>query len=281
MPCMSNFPLEQVRVRPTKERGQNFVSFPYLLEEFVAFAKISEEVDAVVEIGPGLGALTEVLASHCQKKNIPLYFIEVEERFCSYLSQKFPQCTCINADVREVDFTEIGKRLHVVGNLPYSITSEILFLLLNQNEANKIFNKATFLVQKEFAQRIGAVPGTKAFGVPTVLTQVVAGVELGEIFDGTCFYPQTEVDSQLMNISFLSESLVPHELQALFELLVRTGFSRRRKKMRNVLIESKLFFEESLDKALELARIAPSSRAEQISPLQYVVCAKNYLDLVK
>lgn len=258
--------LRDLNVRPSKERGQNFLIRPEVPEAIVAFAAAPAGAH-IVEIGPGTGALTQLLAgAH------PLTLIEIEPNFCEYLREKYPQARIINQDARNVDLSEIGSQLFVFGNIPYVFSTEIVFQLLKHRRA---IHHAVLMVQREFAERVAAKPGGRDYGSLSVAVQIFADVELGPIVPGDSFHPPTAVQSRVMKLSFLKEPRVDVGDSAYFEVVVRGAFSQRRKKVLNSLLSCGRWTKECLLSALSGAGISPDVRAEQIDIAGFAALAKQ------
>ena len=248
--------LRDLDVRPTKERGQNFLIRPEIPEAIANFGNVPEDAH-VVEIGPGTGALTEHLARFKR-----LTLIEIEPKFCELLATKFPHATIINADVRTVDFATIGSDLYVYGNIPYVFSSEIVFRLIANRTQVK---QAVMMVQKEFAERLAAPTSTRAYGSISVSAQLFADIELGIIVPGDAFHPPTEVQSRVMKLNFRETPRAHVPDYEFFQVVVRASFSQRRKKLINSLMSQGRWPKEKVLQALEAAGISPDVRAETLS----------------
>lgn len=249
--------LKDLRVRPSKERGQNFVIEPYVIEEIINCGDFRPQ-DSIIEIGPGLGALTGELSRASR-----LHLIEIEPKFAEELSQRYPHVEVITEDVREVDFTRFGPGPHVVfGNLPYSFSTDILFHLIEQR---KVVSRATLLLQREFAERVASPPGSRIYGVLSIMVQLWGEVSLGTVIPGDAFHPPTKVDSQILTIRFLKEPRIAEELLDLFGLVVRLSFLQRRKKIFNSLSRCGHFDDGVLSESFAESGISPDSRAEALS----------------
>jgi 16S rRNA (adenine1518-N6/adenine1519-N6)-dimethyltransferase len=248
--------LKDLNVRPSKGRGQNFSVDPALTAAIVEFGR-PEEAATIIEIGPGLGALTEKLCFAGKK----LILIEVEESFCSELKQKYPNAQIINQKVQEVDFARFGDNLTVFGNIPYIFSTEIIFHLIQHSRSVK---RAVLLLQKEFADRVAAPPGSRTYGVLSVMAQLWCEVRLGPVFDGTSFYPPPKVDSRILELNFRQKPLIPEQEIPWFRKVVQGSFLNRRKMLHNSLKASGLWTETSAPELLKIG-ITPSIRAEQLS----------------
>jgi 16S rRNA (adenine1518-N6/adenine1519-N6)-dimethyltransferase len=258
--------LRDLNVRPSKERGQNFLIRPEVPEAIVAFGAAPAGAH-IVEIGPGTGALTQLLEGVTS-----LTLIEIEPKFCEYLHEKYPHATIINQDARTVDFSSIGSQLFVFGNIPYVFSTEIVFQLLQYRSA---IRHAVLMVQREFAERVAAKPGGRDYGSLSVAVQIFADVELGPIVPGDSFHPPTAVQSRVMKLTFLKEPRVDVGDPAYFEIVVRGAFSQRRKKVLNSLLSCGRWTKECLLLALQGAGISPDVRAEQIDIVGFAALAKQ------
>ncbi|HUS06440.1 MAG TPA: 16S rRNA (adenine(1518)-N(6)/adenine(1519)-N(6))-dimethyltransferase RsmA [Bryobacteraceae bacterium] len=244
---------------PGRRLGQHFLVRKSILERIAAAACPGPPAPActtVVEIGPGRGALTEHLLQRAER----LIAIEVDTVLVHYLQQKFrgnPRLTIVNADVLQTDLAQWGP-VTVAGNLPYYITSPILDRVLT---LGTLLQRATFLVQKEVAERIAAPPGRREYGYLSVQTQIFSEPKiLFEVPPGA-FHPPPKVDSAVIA---LAPRLVPLTGDP-SALLAFAGacFRHKRKTLRNNLLE--LYPKEVLDTLPE-----GKLRAEQLSIPQFL-----------
>ncbi|MBI3578720.1 MAG: ribosomal RNA small subunit methyltransferase A [Ignavibacteriales bacterium] len=215
---------------PKKSLGQNFLQDDNVARNIVERLHLQQD-DVVVEIGPGKGALTQHLTSHANA----IIAIELDERAVGVLKELFgPTIEIIHADVREVNLTGLsqqrGKRFRIIGNIPYYITSEILFWLFEHYAA---VVDATMMVQLEVARRFVAKPRTKDYGILSILTQFYSKPELLFKVSRNSFYPKPSVDSAVVKFEFHRK--LPECNQKLFKNIVRSTFGKRRKTLRNGL----------------------------------------------
>lgn len=248
--------LKQLQVRPSKERGQNFVIDPAVIDTIAGFAPPQPDED-IIEVGPGLGALTQALTG-----GRSLTLIEIEKSFCGPLAEKFPGVKIVNDDVRFVDFSQLGHDLVVFGNLPYVFSTDIIFHLVAHAQVVK---RAVLLLQREFAERVAASPGGRDFGVLSVMAQLSCDVALGPIVPPTAFHPAPKVDSRVLGLYFLKEPRVPVHDVKWFRRVVQAAFHMRRKKIHNSLRSSGLWSAEEIDEALTIVGIDKGRRAETLS----------------
>lgn len=256
--------LRRLDVRPSKRRGQNFTIDPSVVRTIAEFGAVRAG-ESLVEIGPGLGALTERLVEFG-----PLTVIEIESAFAASLTEKFPSIKVISEDVRNVDFSTLGSDLVVFGNLPYSFSTDIVFHLLGYRTCIK---RAVLLLQREFVERLAAPPGGRDYGSLTVAVQLWADVKSGPVVPGTVFHPPTAVESQVVELRFLRDSRVPIADPVWFERVVRAAFNQRRKMLLNTLRSLPGISREQIVSALESVGISPQLRAETLSISQFAAMA--------
>ncbi len=269
--------------RPRKRWGQSFLHDGNIARKIVALADIRCD-DTVVEIGPGTGALTTFLVPHAQK----LILIEVDPCLVVGLERNFgsvERVEIVHGDVLAFDFATAAKKygvekFKVVANVPYSIASPILFHLL---AARQLVSTATLMVQKEVADRITSRPGTKEYGIPTVLLSVYGSIERAFDVPPTCFHPVPRVVSSVIKIAFHPDPIMPMADEELFRRLVRQAFHHRRK----TLINNLLSWRDVLvpyDNLLKLWRDLKWDlrvRAESLAPHQFVQLSNELAKFMK
>lgn len=249
---------------PKKSLGQHFLRDPRVRDRLVQAIDPKGD-DFLVEIGPGEGVLTEALASSAGR----LIAIEIDPSLALALSRRLPNVEVIVQDVLEVDFSSLGENLKVAGNLPYYISTPILFHLL------KFPNIASmhFLLQKEVAERLASPPGSRIYGRLSVMVQEKCEVKKGFLVKPGSFFPPPKVDSMQVSL-YPCPPRVPLLDEELFSRLVRLAFSKRRKMLKGAL------FPEIKEETLERAGLDPCLRPEAIPPEGYVRLA-NILALEK
>jgi 16S rRNA (adenine1518-N6/adenine1519-N6)-dimethyltransferase len=257
--------LRDLDLRPSKERGQNFLIRPEVVEAIVNFGAAPVGAN-LVEIGPGMGALTALLRDYQS-----LTLIEIEPKFCELLRERFPEARIINQDAREVDLSAIGDHLFVFGNIPYVFSTEIVFHLLKYR---RVVKSAVLMTQREFAERVAAPPGGREYGSLSVAVQVFADVELGPIVSGDSFHPPTAVESRVMKLKFLDAPRFDVGDPLYFEHVVRGAFAQRRKKVVNSLLSRGRWSKEAIVGALEAAGVSLDARAERITIAQFADMAR-------
>ena len=261
--------LKRLSVMPSKRKGQNFIIDDSVIENIVNFGN-PVSTEQLVEIGPGLGALTREL-----NKVSNLSVVEIEPAFCEDLKNELPGLNVICADARTVDFRQIGENLTVFGNLPYAFSTEIIFHLI---ESAAHIQRAVLMLQKEFVERLAASPGGKTYGALSVGCQLHVDIITGPVIPGRSFHPPTAVDSMLMEMRFLKTPRFAVSSYVMFRRVVRAAFSMRRKKLSNSLRSLGMFSNEMTKEILERAGIDPSRRAETVSVEEYVKLSNIVMD---
>jgi 16S rRNA (adenine1518-N6/adenine1519-N6)-dimethyltransferase len=246
-----------------KRFGQNFLVSPGIIRKIVE-AIAPRPGDRIVEIGPGLGALTEPLLAALDHLDV----VEIDRDLIARLSERFPpgRLTIHEGDALAFDFAALGSDLRVVGNLPYNISTPLLFHLA---DASASVRDMHFMLQKEVVDRMVAEPGTGDFGRLSVMLQYRFDMErLFKVPPGA-FSPAPQVDSAIVRLLPKAPAQLTARDQTLFAKLVATAFGQRRKMLRNNL-------RELVDEAgLEAAGIAPTARAEELAVADYIRLANS------
>lgn len=212
-----------------KSLGQHFLYNPVILRNIVDAAELCPE-DLVVEIGPGPGELTKIIAEKVKK----VIAIELDETLYEKLKpklSKYSNIELIQGDALEYPFRTLPE-FKVVANIPYYITTPIIFKLLDAKETLK---SVTLTVQKEVAERIVAEPGGKEYGVLTIAVRYHASASLRLIIPKEAFRPSPKVDSAVVHLTILERPSIVLKDGAFFFRVVRTAFSQRRKMLSNSL----------------------------------------------
>jgi 16S rRNA (adenine1518-N6/adenine1519-N6)-dimethyltransferase len=240
---------------PKKYLGQNFLFDPSILKRIVEVSGINEK-DTVVEIGPGLGTLTNLLA----KKSSKVIAIELDYNLYKKLKERLQDLNnveIIHGDALKFPYETIGP-FKVVANIPYYITTPLIFRLL---KARRYLESITLTVQKEVAKRIVALPGTKDYGILSISVQYYGSPELKFIIPRGAFRPIPKVDSAVIYIKIEETPRVSVQDERLFFRVVRTAFSQRRK----ILSNSLKSISNTINDILKEAHIEPSRRAETLT----------------
>jgi 16S rRNA (adenine1518-N6/adenine1519-N6)-dimethyltransferase len=266
-----------------KSLGQNFLTDTHVLDKIIAAAHLTQNA-GVLEIGPGMGALTERVAA--KAKNVVA--IEIDQRLIPVLRQLLTTQTnveIIHGDVMKVDLHEMVRQhfqevesIHVVANLPYYITSPILARLL---EERLPFHSIVVMIQKEVADRFTAKPGTKDYSSFSVLIQYFAEVEVVTQVSRHVFIPRPKVDSTVIKLTLRERPLVDVVDEVLFFNIVRASFAQRRKTLLNTL-QANLFSTHTKKEVaswLQHNAIHPNRRGETLH-LQEFAAIANFISQV-
>lgn len=240
---------------PKKRLSQNFLYDPKILKRIIQVAGVSPD-ETVVEIGPGPGRLTRLLAERAGR----VIAIELDRDLYSRLRAEtadLDNLELINGDALKYPYEGIGSEFKVVANIPYHITTPIIFRLLKER---RMLRSMTLTVQKEVAERAAASPGSKTYGVLSVMVQFHGRARLKFVIPRGAFRPRPRVDSACLHVVVSEGPTVEVRDEAVFRAVVKAAFSQRRKTLRNSL---KALTEDS-EGALRSAGIDPSLRAEAI-----------------
>ncbi|MEJ2603298.1 MAG: 16S rRNA (adenine(1518)-N(6)/adenine(1519)-N(6))-dimethyltransferase RsmA [Gammaproteobacteria bacterium] len=243
--------------RPRKRFGQHFLHDPGVVSRIVA-AVAPAAGEHLVEIGPGEGVLTAPLS----RAPVTLDAVELDRDLAASLQQRFagaPNVTIHQADALDFDYGALGEDLRVVGNLPYNISTPLLFHLIGHREAIRDMH---FMLQREVVDRMSAAPGGKAYGRLTVM--LACSMQVERLFDvpPEAFRPPPRVHSSVVRLTPLEEPLAIADRQ-LFGALVTSAFSRRRKTLKNALAD---WLDAS---AIADAGIDPGLRPERLTPDEF------------
>jgi 16S rRNA (adenine1518-N6/adenine1519-N6)-dimethyltransferase len=236
--------LQEHHLAPKKKFGQNFLVHRHTAEAIVHAGEIGPD-DVIVEVGVGLAALTIPLARTARQ----VVGIEIDSGIIRFHEQEHDlpdNVTLLHQDILKTDFDELqrqcGGRLKIMANLPYSISNPFIFKLI---ENRRHVEKATVMLQKEVADRLLAGPGSKDYGIPSVLLQHCARVRKMMTLSPAEFHPQPKIDSVVIRISFPLDQNRPRTLSSeeseLFTRIVRSAFSQRRKTILNTLTSANFF----------------------------------------
>jgi 16S rRNA (adenine1518-N6/adenine1519-N6)-dimethyltransferase len=256
--------LKQLSTHPRKRMSQNFMVSETALEVMV-HALCLKSGDTVLEIGAGLGFLTELLSRSAKK----IIAVEMDKRFCGYLSQRFGSGS--NVQVLQSDilqYTPSAKSLKCIGNIPYQVTSPLLEWLIRNR---RHWTSVLLTVQREIAVRLTAKEGMKDRSSLTCWVGLHAAVERLTDFKPNVFYPQPAVDSSLIRLKFYPQPLYPSHVAKRLHQLIRLTFQQRRKTLINSLSQDALgFTKEQVRDSLLRSEIGPQARPEELTLRQWV-----------
>ena len=264
--------------RPKKQLGQNFLVNPEPLKIILEAGALTAH-DTVIEIGAGLGCLTDAVVGHVER----VIAVEVDELLFNALAAQFStdsRVQLLNADILKVEFDSllsegtgtVPTTFKVIANLPYSITTPILWKLLAHH---KQIHSCVLMMQKEVAERIAASPGGKDYGALTIGVTYYAEATLIATLPPENFYPAPKVDSALLKLTMREKPKVAVEDEELFFRIVRTAFRTRRKMLKNALVRGRFVSGEVLAAKFEELGIAPQRRAETLDITEFAALANS------
>lgn len=221
-----------MEIKPLKRFGQNYLRDRNILNKIVDEINPQPD-DIIIEIGPGLGALTEELINKTDK----FYAVEIDNRAAEILKQKFKNFNLINNDFLKTDlesFTSGKNKLRITGNIPYNLTSPIIFKMIDNHE---IIKDSVLMVQYEVAKRMTADKNSKDYGILSVLLNYFGNVKLCFKVSPNVFYPKPKVFSAVVHIRF-NENTTSEKEKKFFIMIVKASFGNRRKTLKNSLSNS-------------------------------------------
>ncbi len=273
--------LKEEKLAPKKQLGQNFLVHKSTAEAVARCGQIHSD-DIIIEVGVGLGALTQPIAEQATQ----VIGLEVDSGIVRFHKEKedLPDnVTLLHQDILKADFEELQRLsngpLKIMANLPYSISNPFLFKLIEHQEK---MDWATVMLQKEVADRLTAEPGTKQYGIPTVLLKSCATVKSLLTLKPAEFHPRPKIDSVVVRIEFTDKKDIEERVhdRLLFQRIVRAAFSQRRKTLLNTLTAGGFFrqvadgdkkLEKQLTKETIIAGdISPGIRAEVLDLDQFI-----------
>jgi 16S rRNA (adenine1518-N6/adenine1519-N6)-dimethyltransferase len=270
--------LEERGLSPRKRFGQNFLIREDIADRIVEHCHLRDN-DVAVEIGAGAGALTPRLATAVRK----LYAIEKDRGLVDLLQEDltgWPHLEIVSADILEFDFTALARtegveRIVVVGNIPYNITTPILEHLFAHGAAVRC---AVLLVQKEYAERLGAAAGTPAYGSLTLFARYHALLEPLMRLKPSAFWPRPDVDSMLVRFFMRDHAPVEVPSAELLFRIIRGSFHMRRKQLMNTLQESLGLPRVRVERLCRHAGIVPQRRGETLTLEEFARLARAAAD---
>ncbi|OOB80506.1 MAG: 16S rRNA (adenine(1518)-N(6)/adenine(1519)-N(6))-dimethyltransferase [Epulopiscium sp. Nuni2H_MBin003] len=259
--------LNKYPIMMKKRYGQNFLIDPHVLSKIIASANITED-DCVIEIGPGIGSVTEELVKKAKK----VIAIEIDKDLIPILNDqfgKYDNFILISSDVLKINMQELiekeasGLNVKVVANLPYYITTPIIMMLL-ENELP--LSSITVMVQKEVADRIVACPASKEYGAITASVSYYSAAEIVANVPQNCFMPRPNVTSAVIKLTLYKEPPVNVEDKPLFFNIIKASFAQRRKTLLNTLYSNitMSITKEELREILDNSGIGATARGETL-----------------
>ncbi|RPF51193.1 16S rRNA (adenine(1518)-N(6)/adenine(1519)-N(6))-dimethyltransferase RsmA [Aquisalibacillus elongatus] len=277
--------MKQYELGFKKSLGQNFIIDANILKKIVDQAGIDEHTVAV-EIGPGIGALTEQLALKAKQ----VLAFEIDQRFIDVLDDTlnpYDNVEVFHQDILEANLlpflnkhVEEGNSVKVVANLPYYITTPILMKLLREPLP---IHSMTVMMQREVADRMAASPNTKEYGSLSIAVQYYTDSKVVMTVPKTCFIPQPNVDSAILRLIKRDQPLANVKDEALFFEIVQASFGQRRKTIKNNLQRAFIdrFSKDMIQQWFEKSGIEPSRRGESLSIDEFAVLANACHDLIQ
>ena len=262
--------MNKYNVHPSKRLGQNFL---FDEESLNTIASGVTKEDTVIEIGPGLGTLTAILAEKANK----VIAVELDSKMVEILEERFKlynNVQIIHDDILNIDIDKIAPKAKVVANLPYYITTSIITKLLNTN-----IKDITILIQKEVAERICAKPGSKKAGAITYFVKYYADSKIIANVPKEYFIPSPEVESAIVKLTKRDKKAVEVNNEKLFFDIIKTNFTQRRKTILNSL--SSIIDKETLKNILKECKIEETARGENLSLEQFALIVNKFEEINK
>lgn len=266
-----------------KKFGQNFLVDAHVLGKIVEAADVGED-DFVLEIGPGIGTMTQYLCERARQ----VLAVEIDKNLIPVLKETlspYSNVEIIQGDILRQDIAEIaekyngGKPIKVVANLPYYITTPIIMSLF---ESRVPLENVTVMVQKEVADRMKAMPGTKDYGALSLAVQYFAEPYLAANVPPNCFIPRPRVGSAVIRLTARTEPPVSVEDEKLMFRLIRASFNQRRKTLQNAIANSGElpYSKEETGRVIQEAGLAPSVRGEKLGLAEFAALADRFLRIL-
>lgn len=270
--------MEQHDFSLKKKFGQNFLIDQNILEGIVKGAELDEN-DVVIEIGPGIGSLTQYIAERVQE----VVAIEIDQSLIPILQEtlkEYTNVTIIQQDVLKVDLNQLiqekwnGRRVKVVANLPYYITTPIIMALF---ESHIPLVSITVMIQKEVADRMQAKPSTKDYGALSLAVQFYSNPEVVLQVPPSCFIPQPKVGSSVIRLTYTDKNKVSFEDDAFLFKVIRGAFQQRRKTLVNTLAHQNDLnvSKDQVHSVLESMDLSPTIRGEALALDQFMELSKR------
>ena len=283
----TNFLMKKYKIKANKSLGQNFLIDDTALQDIVNGANI-EENDLVIEIGPGLGSLTKLLLEKARK----VICIELDKKMVKILKERFSiykNLEIINDDVLKINLDELIKlekekdinikNIKVVANLPYYITTPIIMKLI---ENNLDIERITVMIQKEVAERLIAIPGSKETGAITYTVYYYCECKKIREVDNTCFIPEPEVTSEVINLKIRKEPAIKVKDKKVMFNIIKSAYMQRRKILVNSLTNVGVFQnKEQGGKTLKKLGLREDIRPENLKIEDFAKLTDAFLDSVK
>jgi 16S rRNA (adenine1518-N6/adenine1519-N6)-dimethyltransferase len=265
--------LKEYGLIPRKGLGQHFLVDRNILNKVIWTAQVEKE-DTVLEVGPGLGEMTIALARQSKR----VIAIEIDPKLVAILNEKmknYSNVEVVKSDILKVDFNQFFKKeghpIKVVANLPYQVSTPLLFRFIESKEA---FSTFTLMLQKEVAERMVAPPGGKEYGPLSIFLQMFSDVSIRFFIKPSAFFPPPKVESAVVQMVWKEEPMIEANDEEWFKRVVKACFGYRRKTLVNALKHSELSLPESIELKMEAIGIDPRRRPETLTIPEFVSLAK-------
>jgi 16S rRNA (adenine1518-N6/adenine1519-N6)-dimethyltransferase len=265
--------LKEYGLIPRKGWGQHFLVDRNILNKVIWAAQVEKE-DVVLEVGPGLGEMTFALARQAKR----VIAIEIDSKLVAILNEKmknYPNVEVVKSDILKVDFNQFLKKeghpIKVVANLPYQVSTPLLFRFI---ESKETFSTFTLMLQKEVAERMVAPPGGKEYGPLSIFIQMFLDVSIRFFIKPSAFFPPPKVESAVVWMVWKEKPMIETNDEEWFKRVVKACFGYRRKTLVNALKHSELSLPESIELKMEAIGIDPRRRPETLTIQEYASLAK-------
>lgn len=267
--------LREYGLIPRKRWGQHFLIDQNILKKVIRTAQVERE-DVVLEVGPGLGEMTLALARQAKK----IIAIEIDPKLVEILKKKlanYPNVCLVKSDILKVHFDSLideeGQRIKVIANLPYQISTPLLFRFI---ESKQVFSSLTLMLQKEVAERMVASPGSKAYGPLSVFIQSASDLSIRFFIKPSSFFPPPKVDSAVIQMTWRDKPMIAFQDEEWFKKVVKGSLGYRRKTLINALKHSKLPLPMDTEFKMKTVKIDPQRRPQTLT-IEEFACLANAL----
>ena len=258
---------------PRKRLGQHFLVDRNILNKVIRTAEVGKE-DVVVEVGPGPGEMTRALARLVKQ----VIAVEIDPKLVEILKKRLADCPnveVVKSDILKVDFKGLYKKeghsIKVVANLPYQISTPLLFRFI---EAKEAFSTLTLMLQREVAERMAAPSGGKEYGPLSIFVQIFLDVSIRFFIKPSAFFPPPKIESAVVHMVWKERPRIEQKDEEWFKKVVKACFGYRRKTLLNALKHSELSLHESPGSKMEKVGIDPQRRPETLSIEEFVRLAE-------
>jgi 16S rRNA (adenine1518-N6/adenine1519-N6)-dimethyltransferase len=266
--------LAEYGLKPRKRWGQHFLTDRNILNKVIRSAQIGKD-DIILEVGPGLGEMTLALARQAKR----VIAIEIDSKLSAILGKKmkdYPNVEVVNSDILKVDFNHFLKKeghpIKVVANLPYQISTPLLFRFI---ESKEIFSSFTLMLQKEVAERMVASPGGKEYGPLSIFIQMASDVSICFFIKPSAFFPHPRVESAVVQMAWKERPIIELRNEEWFKKVVKACFGYRRKTLMNALKHSELTLHGSIELKMDEIGIDPRRRPETLTIQEFIRLAET------